>query len=47
VGGLEDAVDAHRAKGVTFPVGVTDIGVARIAIASDPDGSWVELVEAS
>jgi catechol 2,3-dioxygenase-like lactoylglutathione lyase family enzyme len=47
VTGLEDAVAALQAKGVTFPVGLTDIGVARIAIASDPDGSWVELVEAA
>jgi len=47
VRGLEDAVDGLQAKGVSFPVGITDIGVAKIAIASDPDGSWVELVEAS
>lgn len=47
VRGLAAAVAALEAKGVTFPVGITDIGVARIAIASDPDGSWVELVEAA
>lgn len=47
VTGLEDAVAELQAKGVAFPVGITDIGVARLAIASDPDGSWVELVEAA
>ena len=47
VTGLEDAVAELQGKGVAFPVGVTDIGVARIAIAADPDGSWVELVEAA
>ena len=43
---LDGAVAELQAKGVSFPVSTTELGgVARLAIAADPDGSWVELVE--
>lgn len=48
VSNIQELVDACQAKGYTIAVGVREFrpGVT-IAIVEDPDGNWVEFVQAS